>query len=47
MTRLFLMVVIGGITRLTGSGLSITEWKPIMGAIPPITEVSTGTWRQP
>ena len=29
----FLMVVIGGITRLTGSGLSITEWKPIMGAI--------------
>jgi heme a synthase len=34
----FLMVVIGGITRLTGSGLSITEWKPIMGAIPPITD---------
>ena len=34
----FLMVVIGGITRLTGSGLSITEWKPIMGTIPPITD---------
>ena len=32
----FVMVVIGGITRLTGSGLSITEWKPIMGAIPPL-----------
>ena len=32
----FAMVVIGGITRLTGSGLSITEWKPIMGAIPPL-----------
>ena len=32
----FLMVVVGGITRLTGSGLSITEWKPIMGAIPPM-----------
>jgi cytochrome c oxidase assembly protein subunit 15 len=32
------MVVIGGITRLTGSGLSITEWKPIMGAIPPMNE---------
>ena len=31
----FAMVVIGGITRLTGSGLSITEWKPILGAIPP------------
>ncbi|MBO9712651.1 MAG: COX15/CtaA family protein [Sphingomonas sp.] len=32
------MVVIGGITRLTESGLSITEWKPISGAIPPLTE---------
>lgn len=32
----FLMVVVGGITRLTGSGLSITEWKPIMGALPPM-----------
>lgn len=34
----FLMVVVGGITRLTGSGLSITEWKVIMGAIPPLNE---------
>ena len=33
----FLMVVVGGITRLTESGLSITEWKPISGAIPPVT----------
>ena len=32
------MVVIGGITRLTGSGLSITEWDPIMGAVPPLNE---------
>ncbi|WP_421731554.1 COX15/CtaA family protein [Brevundimonas sp.] len=32
----FAMVVIGGVTRLTGSGLSITEWKPIMGALPPM-----------
>ncbi|MFZ1689279.1 MAG: COX15/CtaA family protein [Flavobacteriales bacterium] len=32
------MVVIGGITRLTGSGLSITEWKPIMGSLPPMNE---------
>jgi cytochrome c oxidase assembly protein subunit 15 len=31
------MVVVGGITRLTESGLSITEWKPISGAIPPLT----------
>ena len=34
----FLMVVVGGITRLTESGLSITEWKPITGAVPPLTE---------
>ena len=33
----FAMVVVGGITRLTESGLSITEWKPISGAIPPLT----------
>ena len=32
----FAMVVVGGVTRLTGSGLSITEWRPIMGAIPPL-----------
>ena len=30
------MVTIGGLTRITGSGLSITEWDPIMGAIPPV-----------
>ena len=30
------MVVVGGATRLTGSGLSITEWKPIKGVIPPL-----------
>lgn len=34
----FMMVVVGGITRLTRSGLSITEWNPIMGAIPPLNE---------
>ena len=34
----FLMVLVGGATRLTGSGLSITEWNPIMGAIPPLTD---------
>lgn len=33
----FAMVVIGGITRLTESGLSITEWQPVVGAIPPLT----------
>lgn len=34
----FVMVVVGGITRLTESGLSITEWEPITGAIPPLTQ---------
>ena len=33
----FFMVVVGGITRLTESGLSITEWKPVSGALPPLT----------
>ncbi|GAB5487686.1 MAG: COX15/CtaA family protein [Parasphingorhabdus sp.] len=34
----FIMVVVGGITRLTESGLSITEWKPVTGALPPLNE---------
>lgn len=34
----FAMVFIGGITRLTDSGLSMVDWKPIMGAIPPLSE---------
>lgn len=34
----WLMVVVGGVTRLTESGLSITEWKPVSGAIPPLTQ---------
>ena len=38
----FAMVVVGGITRLTESGLSITEWKPITGAIPPLTHADWG-----
>jgi heme a synthase len=33
-----MMIVVGGITRLTESGLSITEWKPVTGAIPPLTD---------
>ncbi len=36
----FCMVVVGGITRLTESGLSITEWKPISGALPPLSEAA-------
>jgi heme a synthase len=34
----FGIVVVGGITRLTESGLSITEWRPLMGALPPLSE---------
>jgi cytochrome c oxidase assembly protein subunit 15 len=33
-----MIVVVGGITRLTESGLSITQWKPLTGAIPPLTD---------
>ncbi len=32
-----LMVVIGGVTRLTGSGLSMVEWRPLIGTLPPLT----------
>lgn len=32
------MVIVGGITRLTESGLSITEWRPVSGALPPLNE---------
>jgi heme a synthase len=39
---IFIMVIIGGATRLTDSGLSITEWQPIMGAIPPL---SSADWQ--
>jgi cytochrome c oxidase assembly protein subunit 15 len=35
---IFAMVVIGGITRLTWSGLSITEWQPVTGVMPPLSE---------
>ncbi len=33
-----LMIVVGGITRLTESGLSITQWRPVTGALPPLSE---------
>ncbi|MFQ5994609.1 MAG: COX15/CtaA family protein [Acidiferrobacterales bacterium] len=35
---IFIMVVLGGVTRLTRSGLSMVEWAPIMGVIPPLNE---------
>ena len=35
-----IMITVGGLTRLTDSGLSITEWKPVMGAIPPLNSTA-------
>jgi cytochrome c oxidase assembly protein subunit 15 len=32
------MIVLGGVTRLTNSGLSMVEWRPVMGIIPPLSE---------
>lgn len=40
---LIIQVLLGGITRLTGSGLSITEWNPVMGALPPLNQAE---WQQ-
>jgi len=39
----FGMVVLGGVTRLTGSGLSMVKWEPILGALPPLNEME---WMQ-
>jgi len=40
---IFAMVVVGGATRLTESGLSITEWQPVTGALPPLNEAQWQT----
>jgi len=42
-TLIFAMVVLGGVTRLTRSGLSMVEWDPIMGTIPPLSQ---GQWEE-
>jgi len=39
----FAMVVLGGVTRLTGSGLSMVDWRPVTGVLPPIGD---GEWQQ-
>ena len=41
---IYLMVVIGGITRLTHSGLSMVEWNPILGSLPPMSDAD---WQAP
>jgi len=40
---LFSLIVLGGVTRLTGSGLSITDWRPVTGVLPPFSEQA---WQQ-
>ena len=35
----FAMVVLGGVTRLTGSGLSMADWRPLMGWLPPFSDI--------
>ena len=46
----FFMIILGGVTRLTGSGLSMVDWRPIMGIIPPITpedwQITFGMYQQ-
>jgi cytochrome c oxidase assembly protein subunit 15 len=37
-TLVFVLIVVGGVTRLTHSGLSITEWQPLVGTLPPLSE---------
>ncbi|MEX2494434.1 MAG: COX15/CtaA family protein [Woeseia sp.] len=39
----YMMIVLGGVTRLTGSGLSIVDWRPVTGALPPLGEEA---WRE-
>ena len=39
---IFVTLVVGGATRLTNSGLSIVEWKPVTGLFPPLDE---GSWQ--
>ncbi|NIZ12223.1 heme A synthase [Phaeobacter sp. HF9A] len=39
-TMVVAMIAVGGLTRLTDSGLSITEWRPVTGALPPMTEAA-------
>jgi cytochrome c oxidase assembly protein subunit 15 len=38
----FVMITVGGITRLTDSGLSMVEWRPLMGILPPLTDAEWG-----
>ena len=37
---IFAMIILGGVTRLTGSGLSMVQWEPIMGVLPPLSQAA-------
>ena len=41
------LVLVGGLTRLTDSGLSIVEWKPVTGMIPPLSDAAWQSYYQP
>jgi cytochrome c oxidase assembly protein subunit 15 len=43
MIMIYCMILVGGLTRLTGSGLSMVDWRPIMGTLPPLTDIQ---WEQ-
>ena len=46
-TVIFFMIILGGATRLTHSGLSMVDWNPIMGVVPPLNEIEwTGTFER-
>ena len=45
LVMIFMQIVIGGVTRLTGSGLSITKWEIVTGAIPPLSEADLANSR--
>ena len=40
LVTLIFLIVVGGLTRLTDSGLSIVEWKPVTGMVPPLNEMA-------
>ena len=43
---IFAMVVLGGVTRLTHSGLSMVEWRPLTGWLPPLGEAKNIDWHE-
>ena len=44
MFSIILIIIVGGITRLTNSGLSMVEWRPVTGILPPLNEFQWERW---